>query len=270
MKNNNKAKNKKYQEFNAHGEKLEDFLADKDSSFEKVELWIKYLSYVLYWYFKHPNQTFFVSHKTTIKYFKSCGCKCTLRGIQEAVRICKELNLINVEYADEKKSEAINKAKWVYRKITLNWKEIYKYFSCFDEDSKIFKALPSKDRHKKLIRKRPCSYIKNKRKIYEHYLKELGLRRYTSENTMFYDFVYTNSRKYYGTSNLTHDKIPAHLINIQERADSELIALADKLNQDKQVILKDIGLLEGMDRPPVKLDLKLRAFMQSIGLLKKA
>lgn len=253
-------KTKKYEDFKAHGEKLQDFIADKGSKYQKVELWIKFLSYVLYWYFKHPNQTFFVSHKTTIKYFKACGCDCTLRGIQEAVRICKELDLIKVTYADTKKTESVNPDKWIYRKITLNWRNIYKNFSVYDKDSKTYKELKAKSRLKKLINKRPCSYVKMNSLIFQKAKEELGDRKYQNEMQMFTGFVYTISSKYYNITKYNHR--PAHLINIQEKADAEILRLINSLPPD--IIEGSIGKLEGLEAP--KIDPEFQDFMKKIGL----
>lgn len=228
----NKNNKKKPNSYTMHGIKLEEWFATPG-----IELWHKELFYFLDWYIKHPKSTCFISNKKIKEDLCKCGCPCTESGVEEGIRILKTPEAVKPEYYTngKKKKDGVglirclyphlndkgevvyteegtnvlsktewikmgkNPNKYIHRKIILNYVRIQKYISVFTKESHVYKKLRSKSRLKKLVMKRPMSYIKRILPEFKRQMRESIVEKYNKPKHMFYGFVLLYSKKYYKT-----------------------------------------------------------------------
>lgn len=90
-----------------------------------------------------------------------------------------------------------NPNKYIHRKIYLNYIRIHKYISVFTGEHHILKKLRAKSRLKKLILKRPMSYIKRLLPEFKRQMRESIHEKYNQPRHMFWGFILLYSSKYY-------------------------------------------------------------------------
>ncbi len=93
----------------------------------------------------------------------------------------------------------LNPNKYVYRKIYLNYVRIHKYISIFTGEHHTLKKLRSKSRFKKLILKRPMSYVKTLIPEFKRQMRESIHEKYNKPKHMLYGFILIYGQRYYKT-----------------------------------------------------------------------
>lgn len=240
MRKNDKPK-KKY-DYNHHGMTIAEYIATPG-----IDLWLKVLFYLYDWHNKHRNKECFISNQKILKDFHALGWCCTPDGIEGAIRTLKTPEAITPEYypSGRKKKDGVglirvvypsvndkgeieytedfskiiypkdwialglNPNDYIFRKIYIDYPKFRKYISIFSTEYHEYKELRGKSRFKKLVKKRPVSYVKDLAKEFDKQMAEAIVERSETADDMFYNFVYTYSRKYFRTS-LYYNYIPNH------------------------------------------------------------
>lgn len=198
----------------------------------KIECWMKYLFQATLFYLdkRFEGKPFFVSNSAIRETLNGYGNNYHLRTIQKAQKKLVDMNLIRVEpYPATPEELAINPNNHHSRRRVLipNFDLILKCLNVYDKEDPILKELPDKHPLKKLIYKRPCSYVKEIESKCKEYMNE---RRtpYSNSTEMFAYFVKTKSSKYYDVSNLFNKFLPENLESKQEKVDKALMKRADR------------------------------------------
>lgn len=152
----------------------------------------------------------------------------TWRGIISSIKTLVSDKVIKLEYADEKKSEALDPENWIYRKIKINYDVLYKYANKYDTDD-----LPKWSRAKKYVKYRFYACVKHIKQAYNE-LKENIKKRYKDAREMFQNFLWRANKKCYKhTKNKYYDGIPANVLSSKESRDRKAILEAVKETTDE-------------------------------------
>lgn len=224
---------------------------EANNKYSKTELWLLVLFLIVDWYLVHEpkkKRPFAWRYSTIQKTLAHYGYYCTIDGIQEALRVLKDLDLIKVVYPRNNDGSIMTRAEWeanghnpkkyVYRTIYIKWGKLYKYLSIYTPNDAVFKRLGigAKSRLKKLIFKRPMSFINQA--VFKRAKEEVMHESYKTSNEMFFGFISEYSTKYYNPTNKLKLNVPEHLIDLQKEQDS----YAESLNKRPH---------EVNERPPV-------------------
>lgn len=197
----------------------------------KIECWIKCLFMILLFYLdnRFEEKYFYVSNSAIKEALNGYGNKYHLRTIQKAIKKLVAMNLIRIEsYPATAEELKLNPNNHHSRRRVLipNFDLILKCLNVYDKEDPILKELPDKHPLKKLIYKRPCSYVKEIEDKCKEYMNE---RRtpYSNSTEMFAYFVKIKSAKYYDVSNLFNKYLPENLESKQEKVNKALIKRAD-------------------------------------------
>lgn len=226
-----------------NGITLKSFYRKNIKGKNKIECWLKVLILIDSFYRNKNNKdrSFFVSTSAIYKTLKGYGNEYHFRTIQKAIAKLVAMNFIRKEDypADEEELHLNPKNKHLRRrKLIPNTELINEYLSVYDEDDLLLRALAEKDPRKKLIYKRPYSYVKNIVEKYKSYVDKVKRKAYHSVNEMFSYWCVKKSSKYFSISKLVKKFIPSCLEDRQEKANKALISKAS----DKGIITEDMVL----------------------------
>lgn len=230
----------------------------------KIECWIKCLFMIILFYLdkRFYDKSFYVSNSAIRDALNEYGNNYHLRTIQKAIKKLQAMDLVKIQSypaTDEELKINPNNHHSRRRVLVPNFDLILKCLNVYDKEDPILKELPDKHPLKKLIYKRPCSYVKEIESKCEEYMNE---RRtpYSNSNEMFAYFIRTKSSKYYDISNLFNKFIPENLESKQEKVDKAMINRAKKSKTgfiskseldyytDNQTSMSDIDMSELIGR----------------------
>lgn len=241
-----------------HGATLNSFFRPKMTKKQrKIECWIKELIMITSFYLDNrmKDKDFFVSttaiHEKLLKY----GNTYCRRTVEKGLKLLENMGLITIEPFPATEQEMLLNPQKTHsrrRKLIPNLEKIFEYLCVYDEDDELLKSLPDKHPLKKLVYKRPYSYVKNIEKKYAEYTTKGEKKPYSNSAEMHIYWCLKYSKKYFNVSQLVNKYMPNNLQNnLQERIDEAYISKASPygvLDSDQIVYLQDgKGYLEAED-----------------------
>lgn len=200
----------------------------------KIECWLKVLIIIVSFFMSIKNdglkRNYFVSTSAIHKSLLNYGCTYNIRTVQRAINKLIKWELISKEAYPATPEELKLNPKNHHlrrRKLVPNMDLIKLYLNVYDEEDLLITSLPKKHPLRKLMYKRPYSYVEKITEKFNEYTDNGNRSKpYKDENEMFAYWVIKYSSKYFDTSKMIEKFIPESLDNRQERANEAAISKA--------------------------------------------